>query len=265
MSKLNYAKDYCPAEIMASFISRNLVGFHGTGFGHAAQLPWIAIRLAQATHSPDLWMNSGPAMGFNPKYDKLMMNLDHRVSLNNESPVSMSHNIELFNNPKTFNEADFFGGFQIDKYGNCNMAYIGDQKKPKFRGPGTIGLINMAFSRTIFIFTYHHTARLFVEKVGFISGPGWGDGPGWRERHGCLGGGPRYCITPIAIFDFEEETKVMRLKSVHPGHTVEEVLSRMSFKPIVPAKVPETEPPTVEEVEFLRSLDPDGLLPQLTR
>ncbi len=55
----------------------------------------------------------------------------------------------------------------------------------------------------------------------------------------------------------------MRLKSVHPGHTVEEVKSRTGFTPIVPAKVPETEPPTVEELAFIRAFDRDRILPQL--
>ncbi|MFH1489310.1 MAG: hypothetical protein ABII06_10420, partial [Pseudomonadota bacterium] len=77
--------------------------------------------------------------------------------------------------------------------------------------------------------------------------------------------GPRYVVTPIAIFDFDEESKLMRLKSVHPGHTVEEVKSRMGFKPIIPDRVPETEPPTVEELELIRSFDPDGILPRLAQ
>jgi hypothetical protein len=61
-----------------------------------------------------------------------------------------------------------------------------------------------------------------------------------------------------------EKTKVMRVKEVFPGHTVDEVVSRMGFNPVVPANVPESEPPTVEEVEFMRSFDPDGILPKLT-
>ena len=109
--------------------------------------------------------------------------------------------------------------------------------------------------------------RLFVDKVDFISGPGFVDGPGGRERIGSpsYSEGPRYVVTPVAIFDFDEETKVMRLKSVHPGHTVEEVKSRMGFIPIIPDNVPETEPPTVEELELIRAFDPDRILPRLVK
>jgi glutaconate CoA-transferase subunit B len=70
-------------------------------------------------------------------------------------------------------------------------------------------------------------------------------------------------VTPICVFDFDEETKRARLKSVHPGHTVEEVKSRTGFKPIIPSRVPETEPPTVEQLAFLRAFDPDQILPRL--
>jgi len=72
-------------------------------------------------------------------------------------------------------------------------------------------------------------------------------------------------VTPVAIFDFEEETKHMRLKSLHPGHTIDEVKSRMGFTPIIPDKVPETEPPTVQELEIIRAFDPDGILPRLAQ
>jgi len=172
-----------------------------------------------------------------------------------------------FGNPKTSpGHLSYRGGFQIDQYGNVNMIFIGDPKRPKFRGPGTVGLMASGLGRGLAdLFTHSHTPRIFVEKVDFISGPGYLDGPGARERAGCPpGGGPRYVITPICVFDFDDETKIMRVKSIHPGHTLEQVLNRTGFKPIIPVDIPETEPPTIEEVAFMRKLDPDGLLPKLT-
>ena len=169
MSYKNYAKDFYPAEIMAAFISRNLAGYHAAGHGHAAQIPWVAIRLAQATHSPDLWFNMGPADAINPKYDKMLLtqNLDHRVCLNAEAKITMTQNIELFNNPKTFREIGFFGGFQIDKYGNCNMAYMGEKNKPKFRG-ATAG-------RTAAL---RSNVPLAAGTSATASGSGWSSGSG---------------------------------------------------------------------------------------
>lgn len=265
MAEKNYATDYCPAEIMAAFISRNLEGVRLAGIGAMSEIPFVAIRLAQATHSPDLRFMCGPAGVLGTRFNKVSGVGDYRMHLGGERVHTLDDVMNGFNDPRSVENLIFFGGFQIDKYGNVNMTLLGDPKRPKFRGPGTVGLMGMSFGWKVDLFTTSHAPRLFVEKVDFISGPGYLDGPGAREKAGCPpNSGPRYVITPLCIFDFDEETKVMRLKSVHPGHTVDEVLGRMSFTPIVPQHVPETEPPTVEEVAFMRAMDPEGILPRLT-
>ena len=87
----------------------------------------------------------------------------------------------------------------------------------------------------------------------------WRGGADARKKLGLPGGGPRFCITPLCIFDFEDESKRMRLKSVHPGVTVEQVLASTGFQPIVPAQVPTTPVPTEEQVALLRNrIDVEG-------
>ena len=86
-------------------------------------------------------------------------------------------------------------------------------------------------------------------------------GPDAGRRLGLPGGGPRYCITPLAVLDFEETTKRLRLHSVHPGCSVEEVRARTGFELLVPDRVAVTDAPTVEELDILRRrVDPHGLL-----
>ena len=103
--------------------------------------------------------------------------------------------------------------------------------------------------------------RRFVEKLDYLSAIGFGDGPDFRKKWGLPGGGPRWCVTPLAIMDFEEEIKKMRLKSVHPGVSVGQVVENTGFELILPEKVPTTEPPTSEEHNILRTrVDPNGLL-----
>ena len=116
-----------------------------------------------------------------------------------------------------------------------------------------------------YLFTQSHTPRLLVDRVDFVSGPGFIDGPLGRERAGCppRSLGPQFIVTPICVFDFDEETKRARLKSVHPGHTVSEVKRLTGFEPIIPSKVPETDPPTSDELKFLRDFDPEGILQKL--
>jgi glutaconate CoA-transferase, subunit B len=70
--------------------------------------------------------------------------------------------------------------------------------------------------------------------------------------------GPSRVITDKAIFDFEPESKRMRLVSIHPNTTLDDVLANMSFKPIIPANLPITEPPTAEQVALIRDeIDPN--------
>jgi len=117
-------------------------------------------------------------------------------------------------------------------------------------------------ARRHYIVTEHHTKRLFVEKCDYISALGFGDGsPGLREKLSLPGKGPKYCVTPLCVFDFTPDTGRMRLYSLHPGVTLEQVLENTGFEFEFPEKIPETPPPTAEEIELLRQrIDPEGLL-----
>jgi len=161
----------------------------------------------------------------------------------------------------------FLGAMQVDKYGNQNISIRGTIDKPIFRGPGIIGLQTFAtYMKRYYIYTRNHDTRTFVDEVDFISAPGYknkyGDRKSWGfVDHGWNPNGPEEIITPIAVMDFDEETKHMRLKSVHPGHTVDEVKKKTGFDLIIPDKVPETDPPTEEEITLLRTqIDRQGAL-----
>ncbi len=106
-----------------------------------------------------------------------------------------------------------------------------------------------------YIYTRNHDTRTFVDEVDFISAPGYKNKYGDREswgftKHGWNPNGPQEIISPIACMDFDEETKHMRIKSVHPGHTVDKVREKTGFDILVPSKVPETDPRTEEEIMF---------------
>ena len=108
----------------------------------------------------------------------------------------------------------------------------------------------------------NHNKQTLTERLDWRSCFGFGEGGAdARSKLKLPGGGPRYCITPLCIFDFEEETKRMRLKSVHPDVTVEQVLASTGFAPVVPAHVPTTPAPSAEQIRLLRSrVDVEGVL-----
>ena len=164
------------------------------------------------------------------------------------------------------NSLFFIGGIQIDKYGNSNMIGVGkDYRRLKFRGPGPVGTTTFsAYVGRYQIFLNSHTKRVLVEQCDFISSVGWGQAGGHvRKNLGLPGAGPKYCITPLCIMDFEEKTKHMRLKYLHPGVRVDQVVENTGFELILPKNVKTTPEPNDDELHLLRTrIDPNGILRQ---
>jgi glutaconate CoA-transferase subunit B len=143
---------------------------------------------------------------------------------------------------------------QIDQYGNINSTAIGTygQGARRFGGPGGADSIASLCWRTILM--TDQEARKFVERVDFISSPGFLDGsPGARERAGLpRGTGPWRVVTPCALYDYNEERR-LRLIGVAPWVTVEEVLAECQHKPVLADKVESLDPPSDEELDILRA------------
>ena len=152
----------------------------------------------------------------------------------------------------------FLGGAQIDKYGNINSTVIGDYYKPKVRFPGSGGANDFAsFCWKTMIMTVHSKAR-FVEKVDFVTSPGYLTGPGAREEAGLPpGSGPYKIITDLAVLGFHPESREMMVESIHPGAELKAVIENTGFDLIVPDFVKKTPPPTEKELKVLRGeVDP---------
>lgn len=150
---------------------------------------------------------------------------------------------------------------QIDKYGNMNNNVIGEHASPKVRLPGSVGMPEIGvFHKKVLIYEPQHNPRVFADKVDFISGLGQGFGgqKGRREK-GISGGGPIIVVSNLAAMDFEENTGLMRIRSLHPGVKIEDVQANTGFDLIVPDDVPETQRPTQEQVDLIRNVvDPQG-------
>jgi glutaconate CoA-transferase subunit B len=162
------------------------------------------------------------------------------------------HDLVLDHDLPHYADAFVIGGLQVDQYGNTNMLGIkGDDGSPfRLRGAGPVAACSMSdhVSR-FYIFMTRHEPRVFVEQCDYVSALG----SRGRAELG-LPGAPRYCFSPLAIMDFEEETGRMRLKSVHPGVTVDQVVDATGFELLIPDVVPETPSPSAEDLELLRTV-----------
>jgi glutaconate CoA-transferase, subunit B len=133
-----------------------------------------------------------------------------------------------------------------------------DYAHPKARLPGSGGANDLAsLCWRIFVVT-NHDRRRFVEKVDFLTTPGYLTGPGARESAGLPPGtGPFRVITDLAVLGYHEHTRRMEVLSLHPGVTLEQVRAATGFELGVNANLTATAPPTAQELHILRDeVDP---------
>ena len=108
-----------------------------------------------------------------------------------------------------------------------------------------------------------HDRHAFVPKVDFVCGAGFLDGGDSRTARGLPEGGPKLVVSPLGVFDFEPKSKAMRIKSLHPGVTLEAVTKATGFALVVDGTPPVTPMPTPEELAILRErVDGTGILRQ---
>ena len=157
--------------------------------------------------------------------------------------------------------SNFQGGAQIDKYGSVNSTVIGDHEHPKVRLPGSGGANDVGSScwRTIAIMI--HDKRRFMEKIDFLTTPGFLTGPGAREEAGLPANtGPYRVVTNLCVMGYDDKSKKMKLLSVNPGITVEHVIENTGFELLLADEITQNGPPTAVELKILREkIDPDGL------
>jgi len=153
----------------------------------------------------------------------------------------------------------FIGGAEVDRFGNLNTSYVGDPHQPAVKLPGSGGGADIAILSRRWVTLMSHEKRRLVERVSYITSPGYGDGsPGWRKRNGLLGGGPVAIITTLGVLRFPERGGEAVLESVHPGHDIDEVLDNTGWDLAVSRAVKQTSAPTDAELEAIRRFDPEG-------
>ena len=248
---------YNTTELMACVASRALEDrksiFVGTG------LPIIATMLAQKLHAPDLLVVF-EAGGIGPKLPTIPISVgDSRTFYKGVMAASMDYTMAMAQLGLV--DYGFLGAAQIDKYGNLNTTVIGDHDNPKVRLPGSGGANDLGSLCHRTITLMRHDKIRFVEKLDYLTTPGYLTGPGARRKVGLPADtGPYRVISQLGIMGFDEETKEMKLLQVHPGITIDDVIENTGFEMLI-GDVVETEDPTEEELRILREeIDPTRMV-----
>lgn len=220
-----------------------------SAFGTA---PALGARLAKLTFTPDLVLTDGdaalmvgaPPLGTPPSELTIESHMPYRKVF--DVVWSGRRNLIMM-------------ASQIDRTGNQNISAIGDWAKPKAQLVGVRGAPGNTVNHPTSYWVPNHSTRSFVDQVDVVSGVGYARaaaaGPSATRFHQI-----RQVVSNLGVFDFETPEHVMRLRSVHPGVTVEEIVDATGFALVIPDDVPDTRLPTPEELELIRdALDPKGL------
>jgi len=250
-------REYKLTELMAICAAREIrdgeIAFIGTG------LPMLGGMLAKYTTAPHCIMifESG-VVDARPKRTPLSIG-DACLVPGSVMLGGLTEVFGLIMQPG-YVDVGFIGAAQIDRFGNLNTTVIGDYFAPKARLPGSGGANDIGSLAKRFIVMLKQDARKFVERVDYVTTPGYLDGPGGRAHAGLPRGGPAAVITDLGLYRFDSETKEMFLESFHPGLSVEEVRANVSWDLKVSPKVRSTKPPTKRELRILRTkCDPEGI------
>jgi glutaconate CoA-transferase subunit B len=154
----------------------------------------------------------------------------------------------------------FLGVGQIDKYGNINTSYLG--KPPEAQRITAAGGAPefYAYAKETIL---SMKGKGFVEKLPYVTSPGYLGGGDERDRSGRYtpGSGPSILITSKGIFKFHKETKEMYLDALFPGVTVDDVRTDIPWDLKVADTIHSFPVPTDEEITFLRRFSPEKSLP----
>ena len=196
-------------------------------------IPSLGARLARLTFAPDLLLTDGEAYL-----------VDAEGGIEGWLPYA-----RVFTMLAAGRRHVMMGAAQIDRFGNQNISCIGDWKRPKVQLLGVRGAPGNTVNHPVSYWIPRHSPRVFVEHVDMVCGVGYD-----RGAHEL-----RLVVTNLAVLDFQTPERTMRLRSVHPGVEVADVVAATGFRLAVPDQVPMTRRPTDDELGLIRTrLDPDG-------
>jgi acyl CoA:acetate/3-ketoacid CoA transferase beta subunit len=213
-------------------------------------VPMIGGRLARATFEPDLCMTDGEAALV---ADDAAFAWPKGKTVEYWNPYR-----SMFDWVWSGRRHVVMGASQIDRFGNQNLAAIGDYARPKVQLLGYRGAPGNTINDPTSYWVPNHGPKVFVEAVDTVTGIGW-------DRAAALGPAGRFVeirrvVSNLGVFDFATPDGSMRLRSVHPGVTVDEVAAATGFPLVVPHDVATSRLPTGDELALIREvIDPDAL------
>jgi glutaconate CoA-transferase, subunit B len=244
--------DVTAEELMAITASRLLadhkVVFAGVG------MPLLASAVARRTRAPHLTIVlEGGIIGTSLLPGKLPISTNEMRAAYGAQMLTDITDIFLYAQRGYF-DYGFLGAAQVDMYGNINTSVIGSIERPRVRLPGSGGANDIISLCNEVLIVTQHEPRRFVERVDFITSPGYLSGGDSRARAGLACGRLGAVVTDLALLDFEPASRRMRLRALQAGVTVGQVREQTGFDLLAGEDIEELRPPSAEELAIYREL-----------
>ena len=208
-------------------------------YGVNSALPMAAVRLAQRLHAPHLTALTVSG-AVNPAPE--------RLPTSTVGGDLMAGSASIFANPDFYDlvarggiDTAFLGAGQVGPEGRVNTSLVGTWEQPKVRLPGGGGTaVILPTAKRVISWRADHSPRIFVKKCDFVTAQGNLD----------------RVVTPLCVFCLVEGR--LRVESIHPYSSPEEVRAQTGFAVEVGPDTPRTDPPTDRELAVLNEIDPDN-------
>lgn len=246
--------DFTVDELISVCISRQIEDGEVVAQGIATPLVAAGYLLAKLTHAPNLTFISAIGQALCRDWAPLGVATIEQLWLR-QGLLTVGFVQAASDLLPRFGPKEFFRPGQVDAYGNFNNVYMGGTyEQPRLRLPGAGGIPDVTvFEENVNLYVPRHGRHTFVPTLDFCSGLG-------HDPARTAGHGPRYLISDLGQFDFEEESGRMRLRTLHPGIALRRVQAKTGFELLIPDEIPETAPPSPEEIRLLREeIDPLGV------
>jgi len=249
------ATDYSLAELM---ICANASAYDNdgevlvTGIG---VLPRIAGSLAMKTSNTDIMMTDSEAWILSEPNP--IGNRGDDFVQKNETWMGFSR---IFDNVWSGRRHITGGPTQIDRYGQANISYIGGSyHQPKIQMLGARGFPGNSISHANSFIVPSHNSRVFVAgECDMVCTIGYNP-ERLPKGHRLDDVDLRQVLTNLCVMDFGGPDHQMRVVSLHPGVSIDEVVENTGFELCIPAEIPTTTAPTEEQLAVIAQIDPDNL------
>jgi acyl CoA:acetate/3-ketoacid CoA transferase alpha subunit/acyl CoA:acetate/3-ketoacid CoA transferase beta subunit len=256
------------ADLMVAGLARTIEDGDTIVLGSFTPLAYAAYMLAKLTHAPNAFIVG--YSGVDPYPFQLGFHTSEAACTKFAAGLwSMTQCIQALH-LRGRGDVEAVSSAQLDANGDINISWLAmpirdasgqptGQVNPRgLRLPGGAGApVVYGLHRKSIGYFPGHSKMVFVPKVNYVTGTRYYFTEKDRLAQG-LRPGPMILVTNLCVMEMVERGK-WKVRSLHKGVTAEDVQKNTGFALEIPTDCPVTQAPTVQELQLIQQIDPQGI------